>query len=206
MHLVGDMEQTGVLDNLSGRKIILASGSPRRRELLSQLGLDFEVKSAGDVDETFAPDTPADEVAGMLARRKGQCYRQRCMKPDEVGITADTVVVVDGKVFGKPVDATDAVRMLRTLSGRVHSVVTGVNIEWAGGSMCRSAHTSVEFAELTDAEIAYYVERYRPMDKAGAYGIQEWIGCIGVKHISGSYYNVMGLPLHLLYTMLRQVR
>lgn len=194
-----------IFDKLKDRKIILASGSPRRRELLSQLDLEFEVRSAGDVDESFAADVPALDVAPMLARRKAQSYRRQFMRSDEVVITADTVVVVDDMVLGKPHDPADARRMLRLLSDRTHTVVTGVDVECDDKSLCRAVRTDVTFAPLSDAEIDYYVERYRPMDKAGAYGIQEWIGCIGVSGISGSYYNVMGLPLRVLYEMLSEI-
>lgn len=194
-----------IFDTLKGRRLILASGSPRRRELLAQLGVDFEVKSAGDVDESFTADTPALEVAPMLAKRKAKSYREHYMQPDEVVITADTVVVVDDEVLGKPKDEADARSMLRQLSGRTHTVVTGVAVMWNDKSLCRSVRTDVTFAPLSDDEINYYVEHYRPMDKAGAYGIQEWIGCIGISAISGSYYNVMGLPLRVLYEMLSDI-
>ncbi len=189
-------------DNLSGRHIILASGSPRRKELLSRLGIPFDVARLDEVDESFAPETPAMEVAPMLARRKAEHYRQTHMRSDEVVITADTVVIVDNTVLGKPADENEARRMLEMLSGRTHHVVTGVDVEWTDGSLCRSAITEVTFAPLEGHEIEHYIRQYKPMDKAGAYGIQEWIGCIAISRIEGSFYNVMGLPLHLLYTML----
>lgn len=199
------MGDCGFFENLRGRHLVLASGSPRRRQLLSQLGVDFDVRGAGDVDESFPAGMPAMDVAPMLARHKGIHYKDTVMLPDEVVVTADTVVIIDSEVLGKPVDEAEAKDMLRRLSGRTHEVVTGINVEWDGGSVCRSAVTRVTFAPLSDSEIDYYVNRFRPLDKAGAYGIQEWIGAVGVKHIEGSFYNVMGLPLHLLANMLKMV-
>lgn len=193
-------------DSLKKRKIVLASGSPRRRELLALLGLNFEVCPMNDVDESHHDIPCALDVAPQLARRKGAAFRSRGkMDADTVVISADTVVIVDDCVLGKPADADEARRMLHLLSDRTHLVVTGVDVEAQGYSQCRSQITEVTFAPLSDEEIDYYIQRYRPFDKAGAYGIQEWIGCIGVTGISGDYYNVMGLPLRLLYTMLREI-
>lgn len=191
------------LDNLQNYKLVLASASPRRRELLGMLGVPFEVRPLKCVDETYPPELPAVEVPLFLARKKGDAARVE-LSENEIIVTADTVVVCDGEVLGKPTDEADAKAMLRKLSGKTHTVVTGVAVATREVTLSQSAFTEVTFAQLSNAEIDYYVDRYKPLDKAGAYGIQEWIGCIGVKHISGSYYNVMGLPLHLLYTLLRQ--
>ncbi len=191
------------LKKMLARRIVLASGSPRRRELLSQLGVGFVVESLSDVDESRPANTSAILVAPVLAKRKADAYRQEHgISDDKVVISADTVVVVDDEVLGKPADAADARRMLALLSGRTHKVVTGVVVESSDYVDCQHQITEVTFAQLSENEIDYYVEHYRPMDKAGAYGIQEWIGYIGIEKIDGDYYNVMGLPLRLLYTML----
>ena len=190
-----------LLDKLQNYKVVLASNSPRRRELLADLGIDFTVRTLKGVDESYPHDLPVMEIAEYISRKKAQAYRAE-MALDELIITADTVVILGDEVLGKPVDAADAHRMLRELSGKTHKVVTGVTIVTANATASFSAVTDVEFAELSDEDIAYYVERYSPLDKAGAYGIQEWIGCMGVRHINGSFYNVMGLPLHRLYTEL----
>lgn len=184
------------------RKIVLASASPRRRELLASLGVDFRVASGREVNEIYPADINADEVAPYLSRIKAEAYIPD-LAADELLVTADTVVILDNTVLGKPTDLDEARRMLRSLSGRTHKVITGVTVADRDRMETIAALTSVTFAELTDSEIDYYVDRYRPLDKAGAYGIQEWIGCIGVREINGSYYNVMGLPLHRLYTLLR---
>lgn len=197
---------TEMLENLKDKRIVLASGSPRRRELLGLLGIEFEVDPVEGVDETFPGTMPVLEVAPQLSRRKALAYREkRNVDENTVVISADTVVITGNRVLGKPKNEEEARAMLRTLSGRTHLVVTGVDVEAAGYSRCRRQVTEVTFAPLGDDEINHYVERYRPMDKAGAYGIQEWIGCVGVTGINGDYYNVMGLPLRLLYTMLREV-
>ncbi len=184
-------------------KLILASNSPRRRELLGGLGLPFEVRVLPHVDENYPDDLPADQVAGYIAREKAEAYRDY-LAPDELLITADTVVIAAGDVLGKPSDSADARRMLRELSGREHHVVTGVCLTTRGRQSAFSVSTSVSFKSLSDEEIDYYVAHYRPMDKAGAYGIQEWIGMTGVTSISGSYFNVMGLPVQRIYEELRR--
>ena len=205
------MEMPEKLRVISEYDIVLASGSPRRRELLSQFGLPFRVVSAGDVDESFDPATPADEVAPMLALRKATHYLNTALTDNQLAICADTVVIIDGRVLGKPADEAEAVSMLRTLSGRPHRVITGVALAWRDAegqqrTMLDSAVTEVSFARLTDDEIRWYVTHYRPLDKAGAYGIQEWIGAVAVESLNGSYSNVMGLPLHLVYQMLTAVK
>ena len=179
-------------------KLILASNSPRRKELLAGLGVPFEVRVLQDIDEHYPESLPVNEVARYIAKEKADAYR-RIVAADELIITADTVVIVGDEILGKPVDEADAVRMLKLLSGRTHQVTTGVCLLTAEKERCFDVTTDVTFKTLTDEEIHYYVNRYRPFDKAGAYGIQEWIGYIGVTGLNGSYYNVMGLPVQRIY-------
>ena len=179
-------------------KLILASNSPRRKELLAGLGVPFEVRVLQDIDEDYPESLPVNEVARYIAKEKADAYR-RVIAQDELIITADTVVIVGDEILGKPVDEADAVRMLRLLSGRTHQVTTGVCLLTAEKERCFDVTTDVTFKTLTDEEIHYYVNHYRPFDKAGAYGIQEWIGYIGVTGLHGSYYNVMGLPVQRIY-------
>lgn len=193
-----------MLDNLKEYKIILASNSPRRKELLGGLGITYEVKTLPDIDESYPEDLDAEEIPLHIARNKADAYRSM-MQPNELIVTADTIVWLDGMVLGKPKDETDACRMLRCLSGKTHQVVTGVCLTTLEKQKCFATVTDVTFAELTEEEINYYVSRYRPLDKAGAYGIQEWIGYIGVQNISGSYFNVVGLPIQRLYTELKNM-
>lgn len=183
-------------------KIILASNSPRRRELLAGLGLDFEVRVLGGIDETYPSSLSVDEISAFISKKKSLSYKPT-MTSEELVITADTIVVVDNTVLGKPGDVIEAKSMLRLLSGREHRVITGVTVATVERSTTFSAVSNVTFAEIDDNEIDYYVNRFRPFDKAGAYGIQEWIGYIGISGIEGSFYNVMGLPLHRLYTVLK---
>ena len=190
-----------MLDNLKNYHIILASNSPRRKQLLAGLGFDFDVKVLPFINEDYPDSIPAEDIAEYIARKKADAYR-RVMLADNLIITADTVVVVGGKALGKPVDASDAHRMLRMLSGRTHQVVTGVCLTTFEQQRHFSVATDVTFKQLSDEEIAYYIENYRPFDKAGAYGIQEWIGYIGVTGLNGSYFNVMGLPVQRIYTEL----
>ena len=190
-----------MLENLKRYKIILASNSPRRRELLGGLGIDFEVKVLPFINEDYPDDLPVAEIAEYIARKKADAYK-RVMLADNLIITADTVVIVGNEVLGKPTDTSDAHRMLRQLSGRTHQVVTGVCLTTFEEQRHFSVSTDVTFKTLTDEEIAYYIEKYRPFDKAGAYGIQEWIGYVGVTGLSGSYFNVMGLPVQRIYTEL----
>ena len=179
-------------------KLILASNSPRRKELLAGLGVPFEVRVLQDIDEHYPENLPVNEVARYIAKEKADAYR-RIVAADELIITADTVVIVGDEILGTPMDEADAVRMLRLLSGRTHQVTTGVCLLTAEKERCFDVTTDVTFKTLTDEEIHYYVNRYRPFDKAGAYGIQEWIGYIGVTGLNGSYYNVMGLPVQRIY-------
>lgn len=188
---------------VTDKTYILASGSPRRRELLAMLGVDFRVDTSRSVEEIVPDGTPADMVPVILSQIKAEPYLAD-LKANEVLITADTVVILDDEVIGKPKDAADARRILRRLSGRTHRVVTGVSIGRPGKPLETFAETTeVIFDPLTDEEIDYYVTNFKPLDKAGAYGIQEWIGAAAVKGLNGSYYNVMGLPVHALYRHLK---
>ena len=185
-------------------KLILASNSPRRRELLAGLGYPYEVRVLDGIDESYPETLRGSEVAAYISRAKADAYRKQ-MADDEVIITADTIVCLDDKVLGKPADEAQAVAMLRSLSGRVHQVYTGVTIVTSTGDSTFVSRTDVTFAALTEEEIQYYVARFHPMDKAGSYGIQEWIGYVGVERIEGSYFNVMGLPVQRLYTELKNI-
>ncbi len=188
-------------DKLRRYDLILASGSPRRRQLLKDAGLTYGVAPYFETDESFADDMPADGVAEYLSRKKSECYPSE-IKKDEIVITADTTVIAEGNVLGKPVSVEHASDMLRLLSGKWHTVITGVTIRTCCRTHSFSVSTRVKFKELTDEEISYYIEKYSPMDKAGSYGIQEWIGYIGIEAIDGSYYNVVGLPIQRLCTEL----
>jgi septum formation protein len=185
-------------------KIVLASNSPRRKELLGGLGLPFEVRVMDGIDESYPASMPVSEVALHIAGLKADAYR-KTVSPDELIITADTVVIVENEILGKPHDEADAVRMLKLLSGRTHQVTTGVCLVADGWERRFSVTTDVTFKELTDEEIHYYINMYKPFDKAGAYGIQEWIGYIGVTALKGSYYNVMGLPVQRIYEALKTI-
>lgn len=190
---------------MDGKRYILASGSPRRRELLAMLNVDFRVDTSRPVNEIVPPNIAAEDVPVYLSRLKAQPYLPY-LQTDEILITADTVVILKGRVIGKPTDEADARRILRALSGETHHVVTGVSIGLPGGRLETFADTTeVDFDPLTEEEISYYVDRYRPLDKAGAYGIQEWIGAAAVKGIRGSFYNVMGLPVHRLFLALKNL-
>lgn len=193
-----------ILDNLKKYKVILASNSPRRKELLAGLGVDYEVRTLPDVDESYPETLQGADIPLFIAKEKADAY-QSMIQPDELMITADTIVWLDGKVLGKPKDREDALQMLRDMSGRTHEVFTGVCITTTEWQRSFSAQTEVRFSELNEEEISYYVDKYQPMDKAGAYGVQEWIGFIGVENISGSYYNIMGLPVQRLYRELLKV-
>ena len=184
------------------KKIILASNSPRRRELLAGLDLDFEVKVIKGIDESYHNTLPPTEVAQYIAAKKADAYLTTITDNDLV-ITADTVVIVDDEILGKPHDETQAKAMLRRISGRSHQVVTGVCLVTKDKRREFSVSTDVTFRCLTESEIDYYVSHYRPFDKAGAYGIQEWIGYVGVTGLNGSYFNVMGLPVQRIYSELQ---
>ena len=183
-------------------RIVLASNSPRRRELLAGLGIDFEVRVLPNIDESYPSSLSALETAEYIARKKAVAYQVQ-MADDELIITADTVVIVGDEVLGKPADADEARTMLLKLSGRTHQVVTGVCLTTREQTRHFSVRTDVTFKSLTDEELDYYIINYKPYDKAGAYGIQEWIGYIGCTGLNGSYYNVMGLPVQRIYTELQ---
>lgn len=184
------------------KKIILASNSPRRRQLLEGLGIPFEVKTIDGIDESYPDNLPPEKIAEYIANEKAQAY---VITPDELLITADTIVVCDGEILGKPHDEADARRMLKSISGKTHKVITGVCLLTAERKTLFSVVTDVTFKMLTDAEISYYISNYAPYDKAGAYGIQEWIGYVGVTSISGSYFNVMGLPVQRIYEEIKRI-
>ena len=192
------------MDNLKKYKVILASNSPRRKELLAGLGVDYEVRTLPDVDESYPETLQGADIPLYIAKEKADAY-VAMMQPGELMITADTIVWLDDKVLGKPWDREDALQMLRTMSGRTHEVFTGVCITTTDWQRSFTAQTEVRFATLSEEEIDYYVDNFQPMDKAGAYGVQEWIGFIGVENISGSYYNIMGLPVQKLYRELLKV-
>ena len=183
-------------------RLVLASNSPRRKELLRGLGIDFEVRLIGDIDESYPNDFPANEVPVHISKAKAAAYMDT-MTENEVILTADTVVVCDGEILGKPHDAEDARRMLGLLSGKSHEVITGVTLSTLQWQRSFAVTTVVWFKELSTDEISFYVDSYRPFDKAGAYGIQEWIGYVGVQRIEGSYFNVMGLPVQRIYDELK---
>ena len=178
-------------------KLILASNSPRRKELLGGLEYDFEVRTLSDIDESFPDTLQGEDIPIHISSKKAEAYMPT-LSSDELLITADTIVYLDNQVLGKPHDRADAIRMLTMLSGRTHLVITGVTLATLTHKRSFASTTKVTFAPLSEADIIHYVDTYRPFDKAGAYGIQEWIGYIGVRSIEGSYFNVMGLPVQRL--------
>lgn len=189
------MKQTKIM---KAKKIILASNSPRRRELLAGLDISFEVKVIPGIDESYPEDLPALEVPQYISKAKADAYLGM-IDDDTMVITADTVVVLDDEILGKPVDDDDARRILHKLSGKTHQVITGVCLTSLDKQRVFAVTTGVTFKQFTEQEIDYYVSHYHPLDKAGAYGIQEWIGHIGVTALNGSYFNVMGLPVQRIY-------
>jgi len=188
------------LENIKKYKIILGSASPRRRELLASLGIDFRVKSI-DMDESFPADLNGRDIPVFIARKKSQAFD---IQPNELLITADTIVLFKDMVIGKPADFADAKKILQTLSGQVHKVISGVCLRTIDQQRTFAVTSEVKFAKLTDEEIDFYITNYRPYDKAGAYGIQEWIGYVAVEWIRGSFYNIMGLPVQQLYSELKK--
>ncbi|MGN0091974.1 MAG: Maf family nucleotide pyrophosphatase [Alistipes sp.] len=188
-------------DRLKNYRLILASASPRRRELLAGCDLEFTLAPRFECEECYPSDLPAENVAEYLAQLKSRAYPFP-LSDGDILLTADTVVIVDGAILGKPADEAQACVMLRRLSGRTHKVVTGVALRSSEQMRSFSVVSEVRFRTLTDEETAYYVEKYRPFDKAGAYGIQEWIGYVAIESIEGSFYNVMGLPVQRLYVEL----
>ena len=179
-------------------RIVLASNSPRRRELLGGLGIPFTTRVLDGIDESWPGELKGQDIPLFISAEKAAAYKAG-LAPDELLITADTIVYVDGLVLGKPSDRADAARMLRLISGRWHEVITGVTLTTTDRNRSFAVTTRVRFSQLGEQEIEYYIDRFSPMDKAGAYGIQEWIGYIGVEGIEGSYFNVVGLPVQRLY-------
>ena len=192
-----------MLENLSKYKIVLASNSPRRRELLAGLDIDFEVKTIPDIEESYPDTLEKEEIPVYIAKQKAQAY-YKYLKENTLLITADTIVWLERNVYGKPENEAEAKEMLRILSGKTHEVITGVCLTGLKKQQSFYVASQVKFAKLEEAEIDYYVKKYKPYDKAGAYGVQEWIGYIGVEKIEGSFYNVMGLPVRALYTYLKE--
>ncbi len=192
-----------MLKNLEKYRIVLGSASLRRRELLAGLDVDFVVEVIPGIDESYPDTLTAQEIPLYIARKKAEAYAAK-MTGGELLITADTIVSAEGCILGKPASREDAIEMLRRLSGRRHEVVTGVCLSTKEKSVSFSVTSEVCFARIEEEDIVYYVDKYRPFDKAGAYGIQEWIGYVGVENINGSFYNVMGLPVQRLYTELKK--
>lgn len=191
-----------MLEHLKKYRVVLASNSPRRKELLRGLGVDFEVRTLPDVSESYPAHLQKGEIPEYISKEKADAYRS-VLRPDELIITADTIVWLDGEVLGKPGGRDEAVEMLRKLSGKTHQVYTGVTLTTTEWQRSFHAETNVHFAVLSEEDIRHYVDACRPYDKAGAYGVQEWIGYVGVEGLEGSYYNVMGLPVQRLYRELQ---
>lgn len=191
-----------MLNNLDKYRIILASQSPRRYELLKGLDVEFEVRTR-DVNESYPSDMPVEDVPAYLSEKKANAYHD-ILDKETLLITSDTIVIQDGEILEKPLSVNDAKSMIAKLSGNSHTVVTGVCIQSRGKKVVFSDTTKVHFNTLSTDEIQYYVHRYQPFDKAGAYGVQEWIGYIGIERLEGSYYNVMGLPVHKVYAALME--
>ena len=192
-----------LIDRLKNHRILLASKSPRRRELLAGCGIDFEIAEGRDTEECFPADMPLGEVAEYLSKVKSDAYADTLTEGD-ILITADTVVIASGEILGKPKDREDAARMLRLLSGAEHEVVTGVTLRSIGKCESFSSVSKVCFRALSKEEIDHYIDTFKPYDKAGAYGIQEWIGYVAISGIVGSFYNVMGLPVQRLWVELEK--
>lgn len=192
-----------MLDNLKKYEVILASNSPRRKELLERLGINFKVYTLFGIDETYPQGLENEEIALHIAEKKAAAYKSYVTN-NKLLITADTIVCVDGQVLGKPHDANDARRMLKLLSGREHTVVTAIVVGTAERMLKEAVSTRVKFADLSDEIIDFYIANYLPFDKAGAYGIQEWIGLVAVEGIEGSFFNVIGLPVQRLYRLLKE--
>lgn len=190
---------------LKNYNVILASGSPRRKELMQMLGIDFTVQTK-PTDEIYPDGTPADKVSEYLAKLKAEAFIEESLSDSKkIIISADTTVVIDNEILGKPTNKADAIAMLQKLSGKRHTVYSGVCILKDGQYHTFTAHTDVWFREMGQKEIEYYVEKYKPYDKAGAYAVQEWIGAAAISRMEGSYYNVVGLPTQMLYVKLSEV-
>lgn len=194
---------TKMLSNLKNYRVILASKSPRRQELLRGMGVRYEILTK-ETPENFPMDLPLDEVPKYLSLQKSLAFSDDNLPADYLLITSDTVVICEGEILGKPKDREDAARMLRLLSGKTHHVVTGVTVRSKEKTESFAVRSNVTFAPLDNDEIEYYIEHFQPFDKAGAYGIQEWIGYVGISGLEGSFYNVMGLPTRKLYQCLKR--
>ena len=191
-----------MLSNLKKYHIILASKSPRRQELLRGMGVDFEILTK-ETPENYPTDLPLDEVPKYLSLQKSLAFKDNELPVDYLLITSDTVVICESEILGKPKDREEAVRMLQLLSGKTHHVVPGVTVRSAEKTESFAVRSNVTFSDLEQDEIDYYIEHCKPFDKAGAYGIQEWIGYVGISGLEGSFYNVMGLPTRKLYQCLK---
>ena len=191
-------------DRLKAYRLILASASPRRRELLAACDLDFVLADKFECEECYPAELEADKVAEYLSQLKSNAY-PHALEEKDILLTADTVVILGDKILGKPHSEEEAIEMISSLSGATHKVVTGVTLRTAKQTISFSAESLVSLRTLEAEEVRYYVEKYRPLDKAGAYGIQEWIGYIGIEGIEGSFYNVMGLPVQRLYSALKEL-
>ena len=189
--------------DIGSKKIILGSASPRRKELLAGLGLDFTVDTANNFEEVYSPQTPHERIPEVLSEGKSHGFHRE-LEDNEILITSDTLVLCEDHVMGKPHSREEAYRMLKLLSGRSHKVITAVTIRDCSNISTSSDTAVVYFKELTDSEIYYYIDTFKPYDKAGAYGIQEWIGYIGIEKIEGSYFTIMGFPVHLVYQELQK--
>ncbi|MGN1215444.1 MAG: Maf family nucleotide pyrophosphatase [Candidatus Cryptobacteroides sp.] len=188
--------------DLKDKRIILASGSPRRRELLSAMDIGFTVDTGNSFDESWDPGTPHERVPELMSEGKSYGFH-RALSDNEILVTSDTMVLCGDEILGKPADRDDAIRMLKLLSGRGHKVITAVTLRDNRKKKTFSVTSNVFFKELSDSEITYYIDTYKPYDKAGAYGIQEWIGYIGISRLEGSFYNVMGFPASRFYEELK---
>ena len=193
-----------LLSKLKNYRIYLVSKSPRRAALLTDMDVPFEVMTS-DVDESYDPTLPPEQVAEYLSQIKLTGIDRSRYPENTIFITCDTIVVTDSEILGKPKDAAEAVRMLQTLSGREHRVITGVTVATPSQQLTSHCVTKVHFDTFSPEEIDYYVKQYKPTDQAGAYGVQEWIGCVGITAIEGSFYNVMGLPTKLLWDMMKKM-
>ncbi len=187
--------------DLKGKKIILASASPRRKELLAGLNIEFEIDTLNGFDESYDPLLPQKEIPSALSEGKSLGFHRELLD-NEILITADTLVLCEGRIMGKPKNRADAIDMLKHLSGKTHEVVTAITLRDSKHYKTLSDTSIVHFKKLSEKEIEYYVDEYKPMDKAGAYGIQEWIGYIGIPMIEGSFFTIMGFPTHLVYSLL----
>ena len=193
-----------LLDKLQNYKVYLASQSPRRRDLLAGMGVDFEVIKT-DVEETYDPSWSPEQIVMHLSKLKMSPIDMSQYDPSSIFITCDTIVVINGEIAGKPKDEEDAKRMLHALSGNTHTVYSGLTVATPEKQLTDYRATDVVFETLSDEMIQYYIDKYRPYDKAGSYGVQEWIGRVGIREVHGSFYNVMGLPTRLLWVMLEEV-